>query len=92
MRLPIALAFVASVALHAADNVPPEGFTALFNGKDFTGWVPVNVPPDTYTVRDGMIIQGRIGLQHHGAEKDGQWTSPPALVQFRNVFIKELKP
>ena len=19
-------------------NVPPEGFTALFNGKDFTGW------------------------------------------------------
>ena len=56
MRLPIALAFVASVALHAADNVPPEGFTALFNGKDLTGWVPVNVAPDTYTVRDGMII------------------------------------
>jgi len=22
----------------AADNEPPEGFTALFNGKDFTGW------------------------------------------------------
>ena len=38
MRLPSALAFVASIALHAADNVPP------------------------------------------------------ALVQFRNVFIKELKP
>ena len=19
-------------------NVPPEGFTALFNGQDFTGW------------------------------------------------------
>lgn len=24
--------------LRAADNVPPEGFRALFNGKDFTGW------------------------------------------------------
>lgn len=30
---------VACVApLLAADNTPPEGFTALFNGKDFTGW------------------------------------------------------
>jgi hypothetical protein len=27
------------------DNMPPEGFTALFNGKDLTGWqglVPIN--------------------------------------------------
>jgi hypothetical protein len=46
----------AAITLHAADNVPPEGFTALFNGRDLTGWVPVNVAPDTYTVRDGMIV------------------------------------
>lgn len=26
------------VAASAADNTPPEGFTALFNGKDLTGW------------------------------------------------------
>jgi 3-keto-disaccharide hydrolase len=25
-------------AVGAADNTPPEGFTALFNGKDLTGW------------------------------------------------------
>lgn len=25
-------------SLYAADNTPPNGFTALFNGKDFTGW------------------------------------------------------
>lgn len=25
-------------SIYAADNTPPEGFTALFNGKDFTGW------------------------------------------------------
>ena len=33
--------FVAVVAVgvaQAADNTPPEGFTALFNGKDLTGW------------------------------------------------------
>jgi hypothetical protein len=32
---------VAEGAAHAkrtADNTPPEGFTALFNGKDLTGW------------------------------------------------------
>lgn len=30
--------FAMSLAVHAADNTPPEGFTALFNGKDLTGW------------------------------------------------------
>ncbi len=33
---------------------------------------------------------GAIGLQHHGSKKDGVWNSPPALVQFRNIFIKEI--
>ena len=40
----------------------------------------------------GLPERGLIALQHHGNQKDGQWTSPPALVQFRNVFIRELKP
>ena len=34
--------------------------------------------------------KGAIGLQHHGAKKDGQWVSPPSLVQFRRIYIKEL--
>jgi hypothetical protein len=34
--------------------------------------------------------RGPIGLQHHGSKKDGEWNSPPSLVQFRNVYIKEL--
>lgn len=29
---------VVTTALRAADNVPPDGFRALFNGKDLTGW------------------------------------------------------
>jgi hypothetical protein len=28
----------------------------LFNGRDLTGWVPVNVAPNTFTVRDKMIV------------------------------------
>jgi hypothetical protein len=39
----------------------------------------------------GIPERGRIALQHHGGKnKDGEWTSPPALVQFRNIAIKEL--
>ena len=28
----------------------------LFNGRDLSGWVPVNVAPSTFTVRDGIIV------------------------------------
>jgi len=44
MRITLSLAFAALAAFavaapaQAADNQPPEGFGALFNGKDFTGW------------------------------------------------------
>lgn len=31
-------------------------FVPLFNGRDLTGWVPVNVAPTTFSVRDGMIV------------------------------------
>ncbi|MGH9385425.1 MAG: 3-keto-disaccharide hydrolase, partial [Vicinamibacterales bacterium] len=39
----------------------------------------------------GVPAEGPIALQHHGARKDGVWVSPPSLVQFRNISIKELK-
>jgi len=38
----------------------------------------------------GLPSRGRIGLQHHGSKRNGQWTSPPSLVQFRNIYLKEL--
>jgi len=44
MRLTLAIAAAAAFAAaitpasRAADNTPPAGFTALFNGKDLTGW------------------------------------------------------
>ena len=38
----------------------------------------------------GIPARGPIALQHHGAKKNGVWTSPPSLVQFRNITIKEL--
>lgn len=38
----------------------------------------------------GLPEKGSIGLQHHGSKKDGEWNSPPSLVQFKNIYIKEL--
>src|SRR5437762_11819494 len=38
-----------------------DGFTDLFNGKDFTGWKlilkdPTKDPKDTWSIKDGLIL------------------------------------
>jgi hypothetical protein len=38
----------------------------------------------------GVPARGPLALQHHGQKKDGAWTGPPSLVQFRNISIKAL--
>jgi hypothetical protein len=52
-RFPFALAFLslAGIWLAAQPAVQP-----LFNGRDLSGWVPVNTAPDTWSVRDGELI------------------------------------
>lgn len=50
------LAFAFSLSLVLLARGADEGLVPLFNGKDLTGWVPVNVAPSTFTVRDGIII------------------------------------
>lgn len=45
----VSLVLLCSVA-HAAPWKP------LFNGRDLSGWVPVNVAPSTFTVRNRMIV------------------------------------
>jgi hypothetical protein len=39
----------------------------------------------------GIPARGPIALQHHGGKRNGEWTGPPSLVQFRNISIKELQ-
>lgn len=48
-------ALLLSSAPCKAQNEPGEA-SPVFNGKDLSGWVPVNVAPDTFTARDGMIV------------------------------------
>ena len=54
--------------------------TVALNGKTV---LPGATIPD-------LPARGRLALQHHGGERNGQWTISPSLIQFKNIFIKEL--
>ena len=45
---------IASVTFAGAAEIPQ--WVDLFNGKDLTGWVDVNTSPDTWSVKDGLLI------------------------------------
>jgi Domain of Unknown Function (DUF1080) len=57
-----------------------ETVTVQLNGQTVVD--QANIP--------GLPPRGKIALQHHGSKVDGKWNSPPSLVQFRNIMIKEL--
>lgn len=65
---------------HFEITVRGKTLTAVLNGKTVIAGASI---PD-------LPARGRLGFQHHGGKRDGQWNSPPSLVQFRNVFIREL--
>ncbi len=61
-------------------TVRGDTVSVVLNGKTVLPAFKVpNLPP-----------RGRIALQHHGAKRNGKWSGPPSLLQFRNVQIKEL--
>lgn len=48
----------------------------------------VTVIPDARL--PGIAASGPIALQHHGGKRDGKWAGPPSLLQFKNIYVKEL--
>lgn len=49
------MAATAAVQTTATAQALPQ-WRALFNGKDLAGWVNINTAPDTWAVRDGLIV------------------------------------
>jgi hypothetical protein len=51
-----------TVVLAAPPDTKPDattsaaGFVDLFNGKDLSGWVDVNTSPETWSVKDGLLV------------------------------------
>lgn len=63
-----------------APKAESDGFVPLFNGQDLTGWVNVNCGPNTWTVKDGVLITSGtpIGLlrtekQYENFEIEFEW-------------------
>jgi len=58
--LPGALFFfcgiAAAIRLAAAEPETGAGWRSLFNGRDLSGWQPLNVASDTFSARDGIIV------------------------------------
>lgn len=50
------ITLIASLTISYAQEGESLGFKPLFNGKDLSGWVDVNTSPETWKVKDGMLI------------------------------------
>ncbi len=37
-------------------STQPPQWKSLFNGRDLSGWINVNTDPDTWSVRDGLLV------------------------------------
>ena len=88
--LPAEVRAAATPKLHADKNIGEwNSMEITMQGKQ------ISVILNGYTVIDNALFEGvpekgPIGLQHHGRWADGEWAGPPSLVQFRNIYIKEL--
>jgi hypothetical protein len=75
----VAALIVSWTAAHADDagklNVPPEGLSALFNGKDFNGWKMDERNAEHWRVVDGVI------------EYDGKGRSLPTDKDYGNFVL-----
>jgi len=59
------------------------GFRPLFNGKDLTGWVDVNTSPETWKVKDGLLICS--GLPIGVMRSDRQYENFILEVEWRHM-------
>src|SRR5947209_11275688 len=52
--------------LQAEAGDDETGWSPLFNGKDLSGWFNVNCAPNTFSVRDGLLVTTGIptGVMH----------------------------
>lgn len=55
LKLTLVSVWAGVFALSSSCAAEPD-WTPLFNGRDLSGWVNVNCAPNTFTVRDGMIV------------------------------------
>ncbi|HTU26465.1 MAG TPA: DUF1080 domain-containing protein [Pirellulales bacterium] len=78
---PALLAFgIVATAAQGADNVPPEGFAALFNGKDLTGWKGLVANP----VERDKMTPAELAEKQKAADEDmrAHWKAQDGVLVF----------
>ncbi len=67
-------------AARAADNVPPDGFVALFNGKDLTGWRGLVEDP----VKRAKMTPEELAAKQQKADEDARahWRAEDGVLVF----------
>ena len=66
IALVLLLCACAPHAVAEQDNVPPEGFVALFNGKDFTGWKGLLAAPNDNPIKRAQLTPEQLAAQFAG--------------------------
>ena len=77
---------LALAPLGAGSSRAAEEFRPLFNGKDLSGWVPVNVAPETFTVHDGIIVS--TGKPHGMLRTDRPYENFIIELEYRHLVPK----
>jgi hypothetical protein len=71
MNRPLALALLLlllpTITL-AADNTPPEGFVALFNGKDLEGWKGLLAGPNDNPIKRAQLTPEKLAAEQKKAD------------------------
>ena len=88
----VALSGIGLAFKSSAVEVPK--WVDLFNGKDLTGWIDVNTSPDTWYVKDGILVcKGKpIGVMRREAIRELPAARRVASYgtgwQFRNIRLE----
>lgn len=66
---------LALASLSCAPLRAEEGFVELFNGKDLEGWTPSSENPESFSVKDGILVVkgGKSHLFYTGAVNGGKF-------------------
>jgi Domain of Unknown Function (DUF1080) len=89
-KMPPAIKAAATPKVNADNDIGQwNTFEVTVQGSTVTVVLNGKTVIDKITLPE-LPAEGPLGLQHHGGVKDGVYTGIPALVQFRNIFVKEL--
>jgi hypothetical protein len=66
---PLSVLLFSLFAVASAGAQEEEGFVPMFNGKDLSGWRPVNVASDTFRWENGMVITTGVPTGFMATEK-----------------------